>query len=229
MEHREIEIAPGVSVPSVWSSPAAGRNSPSPCLVLAPGAGAGMHHPFLSFIHETLSHQGITTVKFDFPYRAAGRNRPDPPLLLLAAWRGVLARVRAELAPAPVFVGGRSMGGRIASMLLAEGESAAGLVLLAYPLQPAGKPEVLRSAHLPRVSCPILFVQGTRDALCDLDQLRPAIRGLQVPVRLALIDGADHSFKVPRSLNRGERAVWQEIAQIVAEWLTAPEVRRCTV
>ena len=106
-------------------------------------------------------------------------------------------------------------------MLLAEGEPAAGLVLLAYPLQPAGRPAIVRAAHLPRVHCPILFVQGTRDPLCNLDLLRPVVQALRVPVQLTLVEDGDHSFKVPRSRQRDERAVWQEIAGTVAAWIGA--------
>ena len=121
----------------------------------------------------------------------------------------MIARARAELQAPALFLAGKSMGGRIASMLAARGEPAAGLVLLGYPLQPAGRPEVLRSEHLPRIKCPMLFVQGSRDRLCDLGLLRGVMAGLS----------GDHSFKVPKRSGRTERMVWEEIVETVASWL----------
>jgi hypothetical protein len=118
------------------------------------------------------------------------------------------------------------MGGRIASEVIAAGEPAAGLVLLGYPLHPAGRPDSLRAKHLEQVSCRMLFVQGSRDALCDLEKLRGVLSGLHVPLKLHVIEQGDHSFKVPARVGRTDREVWDEIVEIVASWLLTPHAAR---
>jgi len=219
MEQRLVAVTPGLSVPSTWSpAHASGR----PCFVLAPGAGSRMTHPFLRFMNEGLVERGFAVVLFDFPYMAAGRRIPDPVERLVHTWRAVVAAVRTELGPVPLFLGGRSMGARIASLLVAGGESAAGLVLLGYPLQPAGRPHVVRSAHLGRIHCPVLFVQGTRDPLCDLGILRQAIAAMPAAVTLKIVEEADHSFNVPRAAGRSREQVWEEILAAVLAWTEPP-------
>lgn len=219
MERHKIEVEPGIEVSSVWASPnefSAGRSA---ALILAHGAGNDMHNPFLSFVHEALAMHGIMTVKFNFPYMEAGRNAPDRPQRLANAWRAVIQRVRADAKPAALFLGGKSMGGRIASMLVADGEPAAGLVLLGYPLQPAGRPEALRSGHFARITCPALFVQGSRDRLCDLSLLRSVLVTMPAAATLHVIEEGDHSFKVPKRTGMTEREVWDEIVAVTGSWL----------
>lgn len=219
VHEREIEVEPGVEVASVWSFPPGFAAGVSPGLILAHGAGSDMRSPFLSFVHEALATRGVMTVKFNFPYVEAGRKAPDPPQRLLQTWRAVIRRVRVEADPGPLFLGGKSMGGRIASMLVAGGAPAAGVALLGYPLQPAGRPDVLRAEHLARVTCPLLFVQGSRDRLCDLGRLRTVLAGLSAAVTLHVIEEGDHSFKVPKRSGRTERQVWDEIVAVVGSWL----------
>ena len=139
----------------------------------------------------------------------------------MQTWRAVLRALRedADLAPKRVFIGGRSMGGRMASMLAAEGESVDGLVLLGYPLHPAGKPEKLRAEHLSAIRCPMLFIQGSRDRLCDLSLLRDVIKNLPAPVTLHVIEEGDHGFKVPKRTGRTEEDVNREIVEVIASWL----------
>jgi predicted alpha/beta-hydrolase family hydrolase len=189
-------------------------------LVLAPGAGSNMGNPFLTALVHGLS-SGVLTARFNFPYQEAGRGGPDPQPRLEAAYRGVLGWLRAhpELAPGPIVAGGKSMGGRIASHLAAAGEPLAGLVLLGYPLHPPGQPGRRRDAHLPAISCPMLFVQGSRDRLCDLDLLRPVLQTLRAPYRLHVIDEGDHSFKVPKRTGRSEAEVLAEIREEVRRFL----------
>lgn len=223
-EHR-VEVEPGIEVSSVWALPEGFAAAKTPVIILAHGAGSDMRSPLLSFVHEALATCGIACVKFNFPYREAARKLPDPPQRLERAWRSVIERVRGEMRPADLVVGGHSMGGRIASMLAAHGEPVAGLVLLGYPLQPAGRPDVLRSEHLPHIACPVLFVQGSRDRLCDLAPLRGVLTTLSAPTTLHVIEEADHSFKVPKRSGKSQRQVWEDMVDAVQSWL-AQAIRR---
>ncbi len=200
--------------------PAAFQRGRTPAIILAPGAGSDMSNPFLSAVHSGLADAGYVAVKFDFPYREAGRRAPDARPVLERCYRTVLDHVAADrdLAPRWIAIGGKSMGGRIASHLAAAGAPVRGLVLLGYPLHPAGRPEQLRGTHLPAVTVPALFVQGTRDPLADLDLLRPVLA--EMPhARLHLIEGGDHSFSLPRRAGRGDADVWREIITVVSAWL----------
>jgi uncharacterized protein len=219
MDKRKIEVEPGIEVASVWSFPAGLAARECPTLILAHGAGSNMEHPFLSFVQETLTQRGIITVKFNFPYVEAGRKVPDHPKRLARTWRAVIEQVRAEVQPNALFLGGRSMGGRIASMVAAEGEPVSGLVLLGYPLHPAGRLDALRDKHLAHITCPMLFVQGTRDQLCDLATLRGVLALLSVPVTLHLIEEGDHSFKVPKRTGKTSPQIWAEIVGYVGSWM----------
>jgi uncharacterized protein len=193
--------------------------SAADALVLAHGAGGDMNEALLSHLCTELPAAGVTTVKFNFPYREARRRVPDPAPVLERAFRDVLAQVRAECAPRRIIVGGKSMGGRMASHLAAQGDDVAGLLLLGYPLHPPDKPGQLRSAHLPQIRCPILFVQGTRDPFCPLSTLREVLSSVTAPVTLHVIDGGDHSFRVPKSTGRSAADIKQEILGVVKEWL----------
>lgn len=207
----------------VWAVPEGFRAGVTPAVVLAPGAGSGMDSPFLRFFHEGVAAAGLLAVKLDFPYRVEGRRAPDRPEVLERAWRQVLAAVRAdpELTPGPVFAGGKSMGGRIASRVAAAGEPLAGLVLLGYPLHPPGRPERLRAEHLEAVRCPMLFVQGSRDRLCALDRLRPVLAGLAGDVRLEVLEGGDHSLEPPRCGGSPGLSLWPRALDAVVAWVRA--------
>lgn len=190
-------------------------------VVLAHGAGRDMHDPFLSSVHECLAAHGYRSVKFNFPYTERGRRAPDPAATLEACYRAVVAAERAAASPRRLFIGGKSMGGRMASHLAAAGEPVDGLIFLGYPLHPAGKPEQLRDAHLPRISAPMLFFAGSRDPLCRLDLLRPVLARLHSDVTLHVITGGDHSFDLPKALGRGRAEVWSEIVDATDRWLQA--------
>lgn len=183
-------------------------------LCLAHGAGAGMRHPFLEGVAQALAAEGIATFRYEFPYMAARRKRPDPKPVLLATVRAAVAAAAKE--GLPLLAGGKSMGGRMTSLAAADGGIAAqGLVFLGFPLHPAGKPGTERAEHLARVPQPTLFVQGTRDKLAELDLLRPV---LPPKATLHVIEGADHGFAVK---GRGSGDVQREIAAAVARWADA--------
>jgi uncharacterized protein len=219
VERRRIAL-PGGSVSAVVLRPPAFRAGRTPAVIVAPGAGSDMTNPFLSAVHAGLADAGYVAVKFNFPYREAGRRAPDPRPVLERCYRAVLDAVVADpaLAPPWVAIGGKSLGGRVASHLVAAGARVRGLILLGYPLHPPGKPDQLRSAHLPAISVPTLFLQGTRDSLADLALLRP-ILGRMPRARLHVIEGGDHSFAVPRRAGRSDADVWREIISVVTAWL----------
>lgn len=218
---RKVAVDTDYEVSSVWAVPDDHTDN-SRALVLAHGAGNDMRNAFLSHIHEALAEEGTMTVKFNFRYKEHGRKAPDRPPVLEATWRAIIDAVRndPEYGSARLFIGGKSMGGRIASQLVAKGEPCDGLVLLGYPLHPPNKRDELRADHLSLLTCPMLFIQGTRDALCDLGLLRMALKSVGAPVTLHMIEGGDHSFKVLKSLGRREIDVWQEIVGVVAGWLS---------
>ena len=185
-------------------------------MVLAPGAGSQVTGATFAGVAERLAALGHPVLAFNFAYAERRRPFPDPPARLETAWRDALAFARARL-DGPLVLGGRSMGGRIASHLAAEGEPCAGLALLAYPLHPPGQPDRLRTGHWPRLAVPVLFVQGDHDEFCDLGLLtierRERLTG--APSSLYLLEGADHEFEMP---GRGRGEVLDEVAGAVSDW-----------
>lgn len=224
---RKIGIRSDIHVSSLWAVPPDYEPARGTSLILAHGAGNDMNSPFLSFLHEAIGARGTLSVKFNFPYKERGTKLPDRTPLLETTWRALIAAVRndADLAPAHLFLGGKSMGGRIASQVVAAGEECAGLVFLGYPLHPARRPERLRVDHLAAIPCPMLFIQGTRDALCELGLLRAVLAKLRAPSTLHVIEGGDHSFRVPKRSGRTESDVLREIIEIVACFLLANDQR----
>jgi len=189
-------------------------------VVLAPGAGSDMRHPWLVAVADALSQRGFPTVRFNFPYKERRGRAPDPAPVLEACYRAVLAQLREdrELDARRIVIGGKSMGGRMASHLAAAGQPVDGLLFLGYPLHPAGKPDKLRVAHLGRISVPMLFLAGTRDALSRLDLLRATLAGLPTAT-LHIIEDGDHSFAVRARSGRTQAEVQDEIVNAVVAWL----------
>jgi predicted alpha/beta-hydrolase family hydrolase len=176
----------------------------------------------MCWLHEGMAAAGFLAVKFDFPYMAAGRRAPDRAPVLEAAWRAVLAVVRAQATGLALVAAGKSMGGRIASRVLAAGAGpplADALLLLGYPLHPAGRAQRLRADHFPDIRVPSLFVQGTRDALCDLGRLRALLPTLGAPARLEVVDGGDHSFRVLKRSGRIQEEVDAAVLGACASWI----------
>jgi hypothetical protein len=167
---------------------------------------------------QALEAAGFNVVRFNFPYREKGSGRPDPMPVLKVAIAEAAARARKELAPRKLIIGGRSMGGRAASMLAADGFKCDGLLLLAYPLHPARQTEKLRDAHLARISVPVLCLNGTRDALCERRLLDPIVSKLS-RWQMHWLEGADHSFHVLKSSGRTDEQVMQEVGTTARSWL----------
>jgi predicted alpha/beta-hydrolase family hydrolase len=191
-------------------------------LILGHGAGAGQSSWFMVRFAEELASRGIDAVTFNFWYTEHGRRAPDKNDLLEQCYRAVIEAVREhkKLKQNRLAIGGKSMGGRIASQVAAAGVGElAGLVFLGYPLHPPGKPEQLRSKHLRNIKTPMLFIQGSRDAFGTPDELRPIINKLTAPATLYPVEGGDHSFKVPKSVGLTQEEVYQSVLDETARWL----------
>ena len=185
-------------------------------MACAHGAGNDMRNASLLGFAEGLAEEGMACLRFNFPYKERGSRAPDPPKVLLDAWRAAFERAR-EIGDS-VWVSGKSMGGRIGSMAVAEGMPAAGLVFLGYPLHPPGKPERIRDAHLDDVHVPMLFIQGTQDPFARWDLLEGVVKRLADRAMLHPIEGGDHSFRV-RGRPRDDRGTGRELAAIAAEFI----------
>lgn len=193
--------------------------APQAAVVLGHGAGAGQASPFMVAAARGIASRGISAATFDFEYMAARRKAPDPAPSLERQWRAAITAARAAFQGLPLFIGGKSMGGRIASHIAAQGVTGvSGLVFLGYPLHPPGKPQQRRDAHLPRIAEPMLFVQGTRDAFGTAEEIRALAPALQ---RTAVheVRGGDHSFKVAGRGSPKPEAVLANVLDVVAEWI----------
>jgi len=208
----------GGAVTALLSRPAEAR-----CLLLlAHGAGAGIRHRFFETLVPLLDGRGVATLRYQFPYLETGRRRPDPPSVAQRTVRDAVGAAAEHAGDLPLFAGGKSFGGRMTSQAQAEAPLAnvRGLVFLGFPLHAAGKPDRRRADHLTRVDVPMLFVQGTRDALASLDELHPVAEALGGRATVAIIAGGDHSFAVPKSAGRAAEEVLREVADVVAAWMT---------
>jgi predicted alpha/beta-hydrolase family hydrolase len=201
-----------VRVSATYARPA----DPAATLVLAHGAGAGMDHPFMAGFSRAMNDEGIATLRYNFPYIENGRRSPDPAPYLLEAWGAAFASASARAKGEPVWAGGKSLGGRIASMAVADGMPAAGLVFLGYPLHPPGKPERIRDEHLYRIDVPMIFVEGTRDPFATPELLAGVIAKLGDRATLISIEGGDHSFNV-----KGAKRDAREVAAALVPEITA--------
>jgi predicted alpha/beta-hydrolase family hydrolase len=221
-EQIAVEIAPGRKVTAVVY-PAAKREQAGISLILGHGAGAGQGSSFMVSFATALAALGIETVTFNFLYVEQGRRLPDSNDKLEACYRAVIETVaqrnrgRGRLA-----IGGKSMGGRIASQVAAAGApDVAGLVFLGYPLHPPGKRDQLRAKHLSQIKAPMLFVQGSRDAFGTPQELRPIIKKLKAPAELFEVAGGDHSFKVLKRAGVTQDDVYKAVQDRIDRWLRA--------
>jgi uncharacterized protein len=204
-------------VSGLWLAPANAKAA----YVFAHGAGAGMAHKSMTAIAEGLAERGVATLRYNFLYMERGSKRPDAPALAHSAVRGTVAKAY-ELAPKlPLFAGGKSFGGRMTSQAqaLSALPNVRGLVFFGFPLHPAGKPNDERAKHLDDVTIPMLFLQGTNDALATLELLQPTVKRLGKRATLALFQDADHSFHVPAKTGRKDPEVLAEILDAAATWM----------
>ena len=189
-------------------------------LVLGHGAGAGMTHPFMGALAEELAPAGVATFRYQFPYMQERRRVPDSPAVLTATVVAVV-RAAAEAAPElPLLAGGKSMGGRMTSQAAAERplDGVRGLVFFGFPLHPPKRPGTKRAEHLAKVGVPMLFLQGTRDELADLNLLGPITTKLGSQATLHIVEGADHSFHVLKKSGKSDAEVLGELAETTASW-----------
>jgi predicted alpha/beta-hydrolase family hydrolase len=179
-----------------------------------------MEHPFLEAAARALTTRGIATLRYQFPYTEAGGRRPDPPGVLHATVRAAVARARELMPDLRLFAGGKSMGGRMTSNAAADQplDRVSGLVFLGFPLHPPKRPAIDRAEHLARVTLPMLFLQGTRDDLADLELIRQVSAGVGPRATLHVVEGADHSFAVLKRSGRTGAEVLEELADTIAAW-----------
>lgn len=199
---------------------AADVDEAAPVFVFAHGAGGHMTDRGMEALTSQLRARGITVVRFNFPYRERGGKRPDPMPVLQDCIAAVVASARERMDAKRWIIGGRSMGGRAASMLAADAFACDGLLLLAYPLHPADEPTKLRDAHLARITVPVLCLNGTRDALCRRDMMDAVVAKLAGNFRMHWLEGADHSFHVLKASGRTDADVLNEVGDATERWLS---------
>lgn len=212
-----IAVSDGHAVSALLLRPPRARAA----YVFAHGAGAGMRHPSMEAVATGLAERGIATLRYQFPYMEKGSKRPDPPALAQATVRAAVAEAARHCGDLPLFAGGKSFGGRMTSQAQAKAPLASvrGLVFLGFPFHAAGKPSSERAKHLADVKIPMLFLQGTRDALAELGLLEPMVKGLGGRATLHLVQEADHSFHVLKRSGRNDAEVMAEVLDAFAAWV----------
>ena len=217
MERLTIPLAAGGTTSGLLDVPA----DPQACYVFAHGAGAGMHHTFMAAIAGGLAERGVATLRFQFPYMEQGSKRPDLPKVAHGAVRAAVQEAATRLPSVPLFAGGKSYGGRMTSQAQAAQPlpQVRGIVFVGFPLHPAGKPSIDRAGHLADVQVPMLFLQGTRDTLADLDLIRDMTAKLEDRATLHVVDGADHSFHVLARSGRTDEQVREELLDTMVRWM----------
>ena len=217
-ERVRITVDPARQVSGLLQGPA----RPRACYVMAHGAGAGMEHPFMAGVADELSARDIATLRYNFVYMEQGSKRPDNPKLAQLTVRAAVAQAAQLLPGVPLFAGGKSFGGRMTSQAQAESplKGVRGLIFLAFPLHPSGQPSTERAKHLSNVQIPMLFLQGTRDALAELALLESVVGQLGPLARLKLLQDADHSFRRPARSGGNGQAVYSELDDSIADWIS---------
>ena len=212
-----LELATGQTISALLAD----ASEPFALLVLAHGAGAGMRHPFMTAVAEGLGRHGVSVLRYQFAYMEAGSKRPDPPATAHAAVRSAVAAAAGLAGPLPVFAGGKSFGARMTSQAQAADPlpRVVGLVFFGFPLHPAGKPSVDRAGHLADVHIPMLFLQGTRDALAEIGLLEGTLNKLGPAATSIIIPDADHAFHVPVRSGKTDGQVMQEMLSHAASWM----------
>ena len=212
-----IQVSSSTTVSALLLAPSA----PRAAFVFAHGAGAGMSHPFMTAVAGHLAERGIATLRFQFPYMERGSKRPDPPAVAQSTVRAAVAEAVHRLPDVPLFAGGKSFGGRMTSQARAEAPlpNVRGLIFLGFPLHPAKRPSPDRARHLADIHIPMLFLQGTRDALAEPDLIKRAVAPLGARAALIEIPNADHSFHVPARTGRSDAQVLADMCDTIAAWI----------
>jgi predicted alpha/beta-hydrolase family hydrolase len=217
-----IPVSAGESVSGVLVVPQAFEAGRTAAVIVAHGAGNDMHTPLLVHFSAGLCRAGYLGLRFNFPYKEKGQKAPDPQEKLVRTWQAAFEFVKShpQFGTPRIVAAGKSMGGRTASQMTADGLiSPKALVFLGYPLHSPGKKEQLRDAHLYRINIPMLFFAGTRDTLCDLELLKPVVSRLKAPADIEVVEGGDHSFVLPKSLQISEEEVYDGILKRAIAWL----------
>ncbi len=207
------EVSAVISIPDGYSGETG--------IIFAHGAGNDMNHSLILFLAESLAEEGYLTLRFNFPYREQGRKSPDSQETLGSTWLHAVDFLQQHrYRPKRIVAAGKSLGGRIASQLAADGRlPAERLILLGYPLHAPGRKDKLRDRHLYDIGIPMLFFAGTRDSLCDLELLKKVLSQLKTEWELEIVQGGDHSFNLPRSLGKSQRDVEAQILARTLKWL----------
>jgi predicted alpha/beta-hydrolase family hydrolase len=216
-----IPVMNGEQVSAVLSLPESNRTPGPVGVILAHGAGNDMNHPLLVSLSQGLVKAGYLTLRFNFLYREKGRKRPDRLNILETTWASVYQFLRdhPRYRPETILVAGKSMGGRVAAQMVAERLlPVSHLIFLGYPLHSPGKKK-LRDSHFDQIETPMLFFAGTRDSLCDLAALNRVLERLSASWELQVIEGGDHSFRLPKSADFTQNEVYQQILQATLKWL----------
>jgi uncharacterized protein len=220
LEQGKITLTRGGETSIVYALPSKISN-PSTCFIIAHGAGGPMHTPFIRYFHTELAKRGFLTVKFNFPYMEARRRVPDRREILEESYRTIVDQAKnGKHKPDRILIGGKSMGGRIASQIAANGTDVDGLFFLGYPLHPIGKTDQLRDEHLYRIKKPMLFVSGTRDPFARRDLLERTISKIGSHAKIHWIQNGDHSFKTPDA-KIGSTDALQEALVSLIDWFQA--------
>jgi uncharacterized protein len=217
IEELSIGVGKDTSVSALLTKPARANA----CFVFAHGAGAGMTHSYMEAVAAGLAGRDVATLRYQFPYMEKKSKRPDPPAVAQATVRAAVETATRVLPDLPLIAGGKSFGGRMTSQAQAKQALAGvrGLAFFGFPLHAAGKPSVERAAHLADIQIPMLFLQGTRDKLAELDLLKPVVERLGTRATLRVIEGADHSFHVLARSGRKDDDVMQEVLDAFVAWL----------
>ncbi len=222
-QHVKIKIQNDESVSAVIAAPDQLNSDIRTGLIFAHGAGNDMNNPLIVSVSEGLTDKGFMTIRFNFLYKEKGRKAPDSQKVLINTWIKVYNyfKYQSGYAISDVVAVGKSMGGRVASQMVADGQlDVSRLIFLGYPLHASGKTDKLRDAHLYNIKIPMLFFAGTRDTLCNLDKLRGVLKNLSSKWELDIIEGGDHSFKLLKSDPKTDNDIYQHIIQKSSDWLT---------
>jgi predicted alpha/beta-hydrolase family hydrolase len=222
IEPTSIRIMGNGTVSAVLSGPDQLGDSKKTGVIIAHGAANDMNNSLIVAIAESLAAAGYTTLRFNFPYKEKGEKSPDSESTLVSTWQGAVTHLlnNERFSVDRVVAAGKSMGGRIASQMVAAGQmDVEALIFLGYPLHAPGRTDQLRDSHLYAIKKRMLFFAGTRDPLCNLEKLREVLHRLPGPYDLEIVDGGDHSFKVPKSSSRSAESVYLQIVEKCLQWL----------